>query len=62
MGMSLWCIQTRHHFQKKRGAKSYKLFGILEGYDDNDDVVNEDKEDKWEEWFHDCAIKCIAAY
>lgn len=31
-------------FQKKRGANSYKFFGILKGYDD--DVADEDQEDK----------------
>ena len=47
-------------FQKKRGANSYELFGILDGYDD--DTNDEDQSDYWEVWFRDCAIEEIAAY
>ncbi len=44
---------------QKRGAHCYKLFGTLEGYDD--DVGDEDQENQWEEWICNHTIKCIAA-
>ncbi len=46
--------------EKKRGATTYELFGIMEGYEDG--LPDSEHEDMWEEWFHDCAIDEIAEY
>ncbi len=52
--------QDRTSFQKKKGAKSYELFCILDNFDDMLDGANQ--EDKWETWFCDVAIEEIAKY